>query len=274
MSEIILNERIQNKRKVKLEFLKAQINAANGNNVPALLEQLEKAKAALAQKHSFQSVGTFGDEPITDIEGIIFFETLLLARAVDWLATLSIDPDSEVRRGTLSVFSELKAAYSTQKSLHELYFHQYDEKKLLEERVRGTMSDVGGRLCKVAVAPAHSAIAKRQNIDAELQSVSTLVEEMLTMAKQSYSASLTASHMGHLLVAFELNVTIVQLRRRIDELQKEVRSWVLRSSQDSTAAMILSEENVVLAKANGELAEKMHQLNDSSLRSVACLQVF
>ncbi len=43
--------------------------------------------------------------------------------------------------------------------------------------------------------------------------------------------------MGHL--AFELNVTIVQLRRRIDELQKEVRSWVLRSSQDSTAAMIL-----------------------------------
>jgi hypothetical protein len=222
------------------------------------LEQLEKAKAALTQKHSFQSVGAFGDEPITDIEGIIFFETLLLARAVDWLATLSIDPDSEVRRGTLSVFSELKAAYSTQKSLHELYFHQYDKKKLLEERVRGTMSDVRERLCKVAVAPAQSAIAKRQNIDTELQSVSTLVEEMLT-----------ASHMGHL--AFELNVTIVQLRRRIDELQKEVRSWVLRSSQDSTAAMILSEENVVLAKANGELAERMHQLNDRQRKQTEIL---
>ena len=68
----------------------------------------------------------FGDEPVIDLEGIIHFETLLLARAIDWLATLSIDPDSEVRRGTLSVFSELKAAYSAQSSLHELYFHQYD----------------------------------------------------------------------------------------------------------------------------------------------------
>ena len=269
MSEIILNERIQNKSKVKLENLKSQINASNGTNVSALLEQLEKVKATLAQKHSFHSVGAFCDEPVTDIEGIIFFETLLLARAVDWLATLSIDPDSEVRRGTLSVFSELKAAYSTQKSLHELYFHQFDEKKLLEKRVRGAMSDVKERLCKVAVAPAQSAIAKRQNIDTELQSVFTLVEEMLTIAKQSYSASLTASHMGHL--AFELNVTIVQLRRRIDELQKEVRSWVLRSSQDSTAAMILSEENVVLAKANGELAEKMHQLNSRQRKQTEIL---
>jgi hypothetical protein len=79
------------------------------------------------------------------------------------------------------------------------------------------MSDVKGRLCKVAVAPAQSAIAKRQSIDTELQSIFTLVEEMLTMAKQSYSASLTASHMGRL--ALGLNVTIVQLRRRIDELQ-------------------------------------------------------
>ncbi len=79
------------------------------------------------------------------------------------------------------------------------------------------MSDVGERLRRVAVDSATSAIAKRLNIDAELQSVSSLVEEMLTMAKQSYSVSLTTSHMGHL--AFELNVTIVQLRRRIDELQ-------------------------------------------------------
>ena len=84
------------------------------------------------------------------------------------------------------------------------------------------MSDVGERLKRVAAAPATSATAKRHNIDVELQGVSSLVEEMLTIAKQSYSTSLTASHMGHL--AFELNVTIVQLRRRIDELQKEVRS--------------------------------------------------
>jgi len=68
MSEIILNERIQNKRKVKLELLKAQLNASDCENIPALLVQLERAKAALAQKYSFQSVGIFGDEPIIDLE--------------------------------------------------------------------------------------------------------------------------------------------------------------------------------------------------------------
>ena len=235
MTEVILNERIQNKRKAKLEFLTSHLNTTDCNDMPALLAELERTKAALKQKYSFQQVGMFGDEPVIDLEGIIHFETLLLARAIDWLATLSIDPDSEARRGTLSVFSELKAAYSTQSSLYELYFHQYDDKKVLENRVRGAMSDVGERLKKVAAAPSSSATAKRHNIDVELQCVSSLVEEMLTIAKQSYSASLTASHMDHL--AFELNVTIVQLRRRIDELQKEVRSWVLRSSQDSTAAM-------------------------------------
>ena len=55
------------------------------------------------------------------------------------------------------------------------------------------MSDVGERLKKVAAAPSTSAIAKRQNIDVELQSVSSLVEEMLTIAKQSYSAILAFS---------------------------------------------------------------------------------
>ena len=259
MTEVILNERIQNKRKAKLEVLKSQLNASECKNMPALLVELERLQSALKQKYSFQQVGMFGDEPVIDLEGIIHFETLLLARAVDWLATLSIDPDLETRRGTLSVFSELKAAYSTQSSLHELYFHQYDDKKVLEQRVRGAMSDMGERLKKVSAAPSSSATAKRHNIDVELQGVSSLVEEMLTIAKQSYSASLTASHMGHL--AFELNITIAQLRRRIDELQREVRSWILRSSQDTTAAMILAEENIVLAKANSELAEKIQQLN-------------
>jgi hypothetical protein len=142
----------------------------------ALLVELERTKTAFKQKYSFRSVGIFGDEPVIELEGIILFETLLLARAVDWLATLSIDPDSEVRRSTLSVFSELKAAYSTQTSLYELYFHQYDDKKVLEQRIHGAMSDVGERLKKVAAAPSTSAVAKRQNIDVELQSVSSLVE--------------------------------------------------------------------------------------------------
>ena len=49
MSEIILNERIQNKRKVKLELLKAQLDAGDCDDIPALLVELEIAKAALAQ---------------------------------------------------------------------------------------------------------------------------------------------------------------------------------------------------------------------------------
>ena len=269
MTEVILNERIQCKRKAKLDFLTSQLNASECNNMPALLAELEKTKAALKQKYSFQQVGVFGNEPVIELEGIIHFETLLLARAIDWLARLSIDPDSEARRGTLSVFSELKAAYSAQSSLHELYFHQYDDKKALEDRVRGAMSDVGERLKRVSAAHSSSASAKRHNIDVELQGVSSLVEEMLTIAKQSYSASLTASHMGHL--ALELNITIVQLRRRIDELQKEVRSWILRSSQDSTAAMILAEENVVLAKANSELAVTTQQLNNRQRKQTEVL---
>ena len=53
MAEVSLNDRIQNKRKAKLEILKAQLNASNCNNVPALIAELEKTKAALAQKYSF-----------------------------------------------------------------------------------------------------------------------------------------------------------------------------------------------------------------------------
>ncbi len=78
--------------------------------MPALLIELERAKAALAQKYFFQSVGMFGDDPVIDLEGVIYFESLLIARTIDWLATLSIDPDSETRRGTLAVFAELHAA--------------------------------------------------------------------------------------------------------------------------------------------------------------------
>jgi hypothetical protein len=125
----------------------------------------------------------------------------MLTRAINWVARLSIDPRADIRRGTIAVFSELQSAYTSQRTLHELYFHQHDDKKLLEERVRGTMSDMGERLTRVAVNPTGGVTQKRHNIAVELQSIATLVEEMLTMAKQSYSAALTASHMGHL--AFE-----------------------------------------------------------------------
>ena len=82
MTEVILNERIQNKRKAKLEFLRSQLDASECNNMPALLTELERTKAALKQKYSFQQVGVFGNEPVIELEGIIHFETLLLARAI------------------------------------------------------------------------------------------------------------------------------------------------------------------------------------------------
>ncbi len=79
---------------------------------------------------------------------------------------------------------------------------------------------MGERLTRMAVNPTGGPIQKRQNITVELQSISSLVEEMLAMAKQSYSAALTAFHMGHL--AFEH--TIAQLRQRIANLQNEISS--------------------------------------------------
>ena len=57
----------------------------------------------------------------------------------------------------------------------------------------------------------------------------------------------------------------------MSELQKEVRSWILRSSQDSTAAMILAEENAVLAKANSELALRTQQLNNRQRKQTEVL---
>ncbi len=112
---------------------------------------------------------------------------------------------------------------------------------------------------KVAVAPTGSAIAKRQKVATEIKGVADLVEEILSIAKDSYSASLAASLMGHL--AFEHTVTITEVRSRVAELQTEICSWVQRSSQDATAAMILAEENVVLARANGGLSAHMTNLN-------------
>jgi hypothetical protein len=158
----------------------------------------------------------------------------------------------EEARFRFSQFSELRAAYSSHRTLHELYFHHHIEKQLLEKRICGAMHDLGDRLAKVAVVPTGSAIAKRQRQKGaiELKGVSNLVEKMLSIAKESYCASLAASQMGHL--AFEHTVTISELRSRIIELQTEISCWVQRSSQDTTAAMILAEENIVLSRANGQ----------------------
>jgi hypothetical protein len=87
----------------------------------ALLVELNKAKYELTSNHSFQSMGDFEGIACT-LEGSVLFESILISWAMDWLASLSLNPDLEVRRGTLSVFSELRAAYSSQKTLHELHF--------------------------------------------------------------------------------------------------------------------------------------------------------
>jgi hypothetical protein len=52
------------------------------------------------------------------------------------------------------------------------------------------VSDLGERITRVAVDHAGGVIQRRHNIATELQSISALVEEMLPMAKQSYSAAL------------------------------------------------------------------------------------
>jgi hypothetical protein len=257
MAELFLNDRVEVNRRDKMAEIKTQLDAGHCPNMAALLDDFHKVKAMLTQKHSFRSIGAF-EADAYDLEGLIIFETMMLTRAIDWVASLSIDPRADIRRGTIADFSELQSAYTSQRTLHELYFHQHDDKKILEERARGAMSNMGERLTRVAANPTGDVTQKRHNIAAELQSIAALVEEMLTMAKQSYSTALTASHMGHLV--FEHTLTIAQLRQRIATLQNEISSWVMRSSKDSTAAMILAEENVVLAKVNSDPSARMHDL--------------
>jgi hypothetical protein len=271
MANVILNEHVQARRRAKLNEIKDQLDAKHCPNMQVLLVELEKAKYKLTLNHSFQSMGDFEGVACT-LEGSVFFETLLISKAMDWLACLSFDPDSEVRRGTLSVFSELRAAYSSQRTLQELHFHFHDDKKLLETRVRGAMADLGERVTKVAVAPTGCAIQKRQNIANELKPICALVEEMLEMAKRSYGVALTASHMGH--IAYEHNVTILDLSAQLATLKQEISGWVMRSSQDATAAMILAEENVVMAKTNQELRTQVQQLQVNQRRQTEVLNGF
>jgi hypothetical protein len=175
MAELILNDRVQSNRKDKwLRSKPSWMLTVVTTRQRCWLSTIHRAKDTLTQKHSFRSVGAF-EADAYDLEGLIIFETMILTRAIDWIATLSIDPSEEIRRGTITVFSELQSAFTSQHTFQELYFHQHDDKKLLEERVRGAMSDVGERLTRVAVNPSGSVIQKRHNIATELQSVSALV---------------------------------------------------------------------------------------------------
>jgi hypothetical protein len=59
MAEVILNERVQNNRKVKIAQIKTQLDAEHCPNMTALLAELDKAKRSLTQTHSFHSIGAF-----------------------------------------------------------------------------------------------------------------------------------------------------------------------------------------------------------------------
>jgi hypothetical protein len=91
MAELILNDRVHSNRKDKMAQIKAQLDADCGHNTAALLAEFHRAKYALTQKHSFRSVGAFEPDAY-NLEGLIIFETMMLARAIDWIALLSIDP--------------------------------------------------------------------------------------------------------------------------------------------------------------------------------------
>jgi hypothetical protein len=53
MAEVILNERVQNNRKVKIAQIKTQLDAEHCLSMTALLAELDKAKRSLTQTHSF-----------------------------------------------------------------------------------------------------------------------------------------------------------------------------------------------------------------------------
>ncbi len=185
MANVILNERVQARRQAKIDEIKDELDAEHCPSMQALLVELEKAKYELTLKHSFQAMGDFEGVACT-LEGSVLFEieTLLISRPMTWLASISLDPKFVVRRGVLSVFSELRAAYSSQKTLHELYFHLHDDKKLFEARVHGAMADLGERVTKVATAPLGGAIQKRQNIANELKPITALVENCQSILRR------------------------------------------------------------------------------------------
>jgi hypothetical protein len=91
MVNVILNERVQARWQAKLDDIKSQLDAKHCPNMQALFVELDRAKYELTQNLSFQSMGDFEGISST-LEGFILFETLLILRAMDWLASLSLDP--------------------------------------------------------------------------------------------------------------------------------------------------------------------------------------
>jgi hypothetical protein len=95
MANVILNERVKDRRRAKIDEIREELDV-----------ELEKAQYELTVNHSFQTMGGDFEGIAYTLEGSVLFETLLLSRAMTWLASISLDPKMEVRIGVLSVFSE------------------------------------------------------------------------------------------------------------------------------------------------------------------------
>jgi hypothetical protein len=62
MAELILNDTVQSDRKDKIARIKTQLDAEHCPDMSALLQEMEKARYDLTQKHSFQSVSFLNQE--------------------------------------------------------------------------------------------------------------------------------------------------------------------------------------------------------------------
>jgi hypothetical protein len=110
MANVILNERVKDRQRAKIDEIKEELDAAHCPNMRALLVELEKAQYELTLTHSFQTMGDFEGVACT-LEGSVLFETLLILRAMTWLASILLDPNLEARRGWSAV-GFLRAASS------------------------------------------------------------------------------------------------------------------------------------------------------------------
>jgi hypothetical protein len=153
MAEFILNERIQARRKAKLDI--SSFNLMRNTVLTCLrclLKSREQSTSSLESTHSNQWELSKEESHALSKARSCSRHCCLQGRWIGWHSFPYINPNLEVRKGTLSVFSELQAACSSQKTLRELYFHHHDDKKLPENRIRGARSDLGERLTKAAVA--------------------------------------------------------------------------------------------------------------------------
>ena len=73
MANVILNERVKDRRRAKIDEIKEELDAEHCPNMQALLVELEKAQYDLTLNHSFQAMGDFEGVACT-LEGSVLFE--------------------------------------------------------------------------------------------------------------------------------------------------------------------------------------------------------